>query len=432
MISKVGSVVLGLSVISLSLFAKQSDFTILFPLICLAFAAYFLILKKAEQQAFNFLIGAAILSRLFLVFTFPNLSDDIFRFAWDGHLILDGINPFSLLPSEVLELELDPFYRDLFPSLNSPNYYTIYPPVSQGCFTFAALLCPTSMYGFSVLLKSIFFIAELGTLYYLIQILKHYKLDKFKVMIYALNPLIIVEFCGNLHFEAIMVFFWVLSFYLLIKEKLIWAGIIFGLSVCAKLLTLIFLPFLIKRLGWKKSFIFFTIIGITCLALFSPILLGNGKETFLESLNLYFQKFEFNGSLYYIFREIGFIKKGYNLIAEYGPSLAKYSFFSIIALAIFDKQKTMLSFPKVCLFAISIYLLFTTTVHPWYLGLAIVCSVFSNFKYALLWSFLIMMTYVNYSFEPYYEPLWVVGLEYGLVIGFFVYELNLSPRPSPS
>jgi hypothetical protein len=37
-----------------------------------------------------------------------------------------------------------------------------------------------------------------------------------------------------------------------------------------------------------------------------------------------------------------------------------------------------------------------------------------------------MWTYVNYSYPEYYENLWVVGVEYILLIGMIYYEVGPS------
>ncbi|MEL6986634.1 MAG: mannosyltransferase, partial [Bacteroidota bacterium] len=318
------------------------------------------------------------------------------------------------------------FYSNTFPSLNSKEYYTVYPPIAQALFTIGAYIAGSDLQIFSIVLKLFFVAFELGSIYFLIKLLAHFKINKAHVLIYALNPLIVIEFCGNLHFESAMIFFFIAAIYFLISNKLLFSSLLFACSIASKLLTLIFLIFLIRRLGWKKAIQYFILVGLFTALLFLPIVASFGIENFAKSLNLYFQKFEFNASIYYIARQIGYWKKGFNLIAVIGPALGIVSLISILLIFFFEKAKDFQSYFQICLFAICIYLLFTTTVHPWYLGLAILCSVFSKYKFVLLWSFLICLTYINYSFPEYHEVLWIVALEYILVIGFFLYELNIN------
>jgi hypothetical protein len=49
------------------------------------------------------LIGAALLFRLLLLFAVPALSDDFYRFLWDGRLSLEGINPFLYTPRQLIQ-----------------------------------------------------------------------------------------------------------------------------------------------------------------------------------------------------------------------------------------------------------------------------------------------------------------------------------------
>jgi alpha-1,6-mannosyltransferase len=68
------------------------------------------------------------------------------------------------------------------------------------------------------------------------------------------------------------------------------------------------------------------------------------------------------------------------------------------------------------LWSITLYLLCATIVHPWYLTLPIAISVFTNERFPILWSFLIFGTYINYSYTPYHENLWVVAIEYSFIL----------------
>ena len=235
-----------------------------------------------------------------------------------------------------------------------------------------------------------------------------------------------------------MIFFLLLSIYCIPATAnantkwIVFAGIAFACSIAAKLLTIIFLPFYIKRLGWKNSVLFFGVIGLACVILFFPLINGVFLENFGESINLYFQKFEFNASIYYCLRWIGFQIIGWNLIAIIGPCLAICTFLIIVSKAYYEKNPTWRLLPMQMLFAITIYLAFTTTVHPWYLALPILLMVFTNFRFPMVWSLLIVGTYINYSYQPYFENLFVVGLEYMITISFLFYEIFFTNKSSKS
>lgn len=415
---------------------EQSDF---FPIIgqyTLFFAAYiFVFLKVNQESQVRWFLYTAVLLRVILIFAFPNLSDDIYRFVWDGRLLIQGINPFDHLPSHYIQQgnEVPGLEKALYEELNSPEYFTIYPPVCQAVFASACWLFPESLIVSSLFMKCIIVVLEIGTLFILYSLLKEFSsknsfVQPKNVLLYALNPLILLEISGNLHFEGPMVFFLVLALWLLIKKRETLSAISFALSIAAKLLPLMFLPLLIVRLGWKKAIRYFLIVGFALLLFFSPLINGVFIQNFGDSLNLYFQKFEFNASIYYFLRWLGFQIKGYNLIGILGPLLASLVLLGILIRTFKEKNPTLSNLPLAMLFAITLYLLLTTTIHPWYLSLPIVLCTFTRFKFPILWSFLIFWTYINYSYESYSENLWVVAAEYITVLSFLFWELTKSTK----
>ena len=51
------------------------------------------------------------------------------------------MNPFGYTPQEMLKIQNgNVFLSSLFPHLNSPDYYTIYPPICQYVFQFINVL----------------------------------------------------------------------------------------------------------------------------------------------------------------------------------------------------------------------------------------------------------------------------------------------------
>ena len=391
----------------------------------IAFMAYLLLYRLAdEKQTFWWLVGLAVVLRLMLLPAVPNLSDDVYRFVWDGRLLVQGENPFAYLPVQIMELGLDDkltgLDESLFQLLNSPEYFTIYPPVNQAFFALAAWLFPDSVYGSTVLIRLFLLLAELGSLYLFYLLLRQMHLPTRPLLLYALNPLIILELTVNLHFEALMIFFLLLSFYLLQKEKLVLSALCFALAISTKLLPLILLPLYWRRLGTRRAWLFYVLTGGFTLLLFLPLLSTELVEGLSQSVGLYFQKFEFNASIYYIIREIGYELKGYNIIGSAGKWLAVSTFLAIVLYAFWERKDKL---PAACMWVWLIYLAMATTVHPWYVAPLLAFSVFSSYRFAVLWTWLIFFSYAGYHPQGFSENLLLTVLEYSILGIFIGYEL---------
>ena len=378
------------------------------------------------SQNVRWIIAPALLFRLIAVFAMPELSDDYFRFIWDGHLLVHGVNPFASLPAEIwADPELAHSYgltEALYNGLNSPEYFTIYPPVNQLIFYLAALLSPDSIYGAVMVMKAFVFAAEVGSLFLIWRLLEVWKLPLSRWSIYAFNPLVIIELCGNLHFEALMIFFLLLFVWFAQKQKWIISSVAFALSVASKLLPLMLGPLLIKRFGWGKTIGFGVLMAIWLVLMFIPILDEEMIAHMGESIELYFQRFEFNASVYYVLRWIGFQYKGYNMIATFGKVLPMLVVGGILLIALFEKNKSWPSFMKMAMWAFSLYLLMASIVHPWYLTTVLVFSLFTSFRYVMVWTLLVILSYSAYMSETYHEQLWLVAIEYVGVLSFLLWE----------
>lgn len=146
------------------------------------------------------------------MFTTPNLSDDYFRFFWDGNVSIQAKNPYGKRPSEFITssaVERDHF---LFRHLNSPEYHSVYPPFLQFLFKYSVKMGNNRLDTNLFILKVFYALFSIGMVFLLPVILKLYDLKPWRAMIYLLNPLVIIEEMGNLHAEGIMVFFLALFF----------------------------------------------------------------------------------------------------------------------------------------------------------------------------------------------------------------------------
>jgi hypothetical protein len=264
---------------------------------------------------------------------------------------------------------------------------------------------------------------EAGTILLLPKLLVQLKMPVKYQLIYTLNPLIILELTGNMHFEAIMVFFLVLSIYYLVKQKDIFSAIAFGFAIGSKLWPVMLLPLFFKFIGFKRTLQFCLISGVVALIILLPMFLQ--YKNIAGSLNLYFQQFEFNASSYYFFRFIIGKDANYDTFLLMRKLLPLFTVIGITLLSIFYKKQYFLT---ALLLAFSLYCLFATTIHPWYLSPLIILSVFSNFRYAIIWSFLIYLSYITYITPAYIENYYLIVLEYVVVIGYFVFELLVKKK----
>lgn len=126
--------------VQISFYTQRHEFAILFATYAVFFATYLFVLNQTKSQIdLGFFIKLGFILRGVVVFSFPNLSDDIYRFLWDGHLINLGENPFSHPPQYYFENHLftERLTPELFSKLNSPNYYSVYPTICQAVFATA-------------------------------------------------------------------------------------------------------------------------------------------------------------------------------------------------------------------------------------------------------------------------------------------------------
>ena len=406
-------------------FAGQADFFLLFP----AYSAYFVgyIWLSGDNFArvpYRLLLFWAIGLRLMLWFAFPGLSDDVFRFIWDGRLLAAGHNPFDATPELLMQQPPPGFAPDpaLFAELNSPAYFTVYPPLSQAIFAGAALVFSDQLYWSAWLMKLPLVAADIGNIFLMRSLLQRLGRPVSLVWWYALNPLILLEISGNLHFEGLMLFFFLLGWLALISSRPGWAALALSLSVGTKLLTLLYVPALLRRLTARARWWFPVLLTVFIAVLFVPFLNASFGTNLGQSLDLYFRKFEFNASFYYLLRELGFAWSGYNRIALMGPALSAVFVGLLLIHTFTEKQPRLENWATAVLLIHTLYLWSSTTVHPWYLTFVLACVPFTGFRYPVFWSYLIYLSYATYMDAPYRENPIALVLEYGSVIPLALYE----------
>ncbi len=405
----------------------RSSFSILIMLITGAFISYILMVRKYAVNHFKFLLLLSFLFRLIFLFATPTLSDDYFRFIWDGSLTGNNINPYAFTPDSILQIqgnELPFFMQQLKANMNSVHYYSVYPPVLQFLFFVSVKTGGAHLLHDVIILRIFSLLAETGIVFIAIKLLEHFKLPVYHIFWYALNPLVIIEFTGNLHGDVFMIFLLALTLFFLIKEQLLWSAVALGLAVSAKLLPLIFMPAMVSYLGFRKSAVFLLLTFLTIAATFLPFINAAFIQNITTSLGLYFEKFEFNASIYYLLLLAGYDIAGFNLIYFIGKILPLFSFIFILMIAFKSRIHTIPVLINKLMITLLVYYLFSLVVHPWYITALVFLSVFSSHRFAIAWSALVMLTYSAYTQVPYKEVMWLTALEYILLAVFIYFEFK--------
>lgn len=398
---------------------KREDFSLVAGTCGILSGIYFLLLRYRKGLSTRQIIAWGLAFRIVLIPAWPALSDDFYRFIWDGLVQQSGVSPYAVIPHQT-GLRFTAELASVYPKLNSQHYFSVYPPVSQMIYRLCTIVGGGTVYGSMIALKVFIAGFETGTLLLMARLLGRFGLAQSLIAIYAFNPLVILELCGNIHFEAGMIFFTLLAVWLMLNKKRLPAAAALAGAVCIKLLPLLFIPVFWHHLPRMQFLKFAAATCFFCLVLCLPYFNNmNLVSNFLTSLQLYYGKFEFNGSLYLLLRETGYAITGNNEIYFISKAMLLFSFTGFLWIWLKKKQIFTTLF-----LLLAAHLLFSATVHPWYLAPLVACTPFINFRFALLWAALAPLSYITYASFPYRENFWLTGIEYGLVACFLFWELR--------
>lgn len=412
-------------------FAYHLERTEFIKLLSLFAALFFLCYKliQFEKWNFKFLLGVGIVFRLVFLMADPNLSQDFYRFIWDGELVRHFMNPYLNVPNTLIERSdlVIANAQQLYEGMGSlsARHFSNYPPLNQLLFGLAALLGGKSVLGAVIALRGIIILADIGIFYFGRKLLKNLNQSPHLIFWYFLNPLIILELTGNLHFEGVMLFFFVWSLYLLSVQKWQWAAVLYACSISVKLVPLLFLPLFLKHFKFKQAIGFYTIIGVTSLLLFAPFYSSEFISNYSQTIGLWFSNFEFNAGMYNGIKQIAiqFDIKPWELIKTYGKITPLLTIATVLLFTFLRKNQNLAILISSMLWVLTMYYFTTATVHPWYVIFLVTLTIFTAYRFSLVWSATIILSYFAYSLVEFKENLWLLALEYSVVFAFLIYEL---------
>ncbi len=245
--------------------AKTTEFEIAFFCVFVLYAiAVALVLRQSDSPLATrhsplvIVFGFAILFRAILVFTPPTLSDDMYRYVWDGRVQAQGINPYTYPPSAPqLENLRD---ETVWQHVNRKDAVTVYPAGAEMAYALLWRIVPDNVRWFQIAMAAGDLIA--GAL--LVLLLRALKSSDMRALIFLWNPLVIFETAHAAHVDGLVLPFLVAAFLARAKYRDALTGAMLGFATALKLYPVILFPALWRthgdqgrwRIEWRMSLAF--------------------------------------------------------------------------------------------------------------------------------------------------------------------------------
>lgn len=213
-----------------------------------------------DRRGFWTLMAVAMGIRFALLALPPLLSEDVWRYVWDGATQWAGINPYLHPPqsSAVDFIAQTPQLEAVRAAIGHAYLSTIYPPAAQIAFAGAGLIGPSPIW-----LRLLFVLCDGACIAGLWRWARAIGRPPQLAALYAFAPVAVLESAVGGHLDAMGVaaMIWAGAW---LAHRFDWrAGIALGWSIGTKLLPLIVLPTLLLQRRWKTALVAVVIVAAT-------------------------------------------------------------------------------------------------------------------------------------------------------------------------
>jgi len=219
-----------------------------------AFAvAAWALLRLPRRVAVGAVMAGAVVFNLAALTARPQISDDLYRYAWDGSVQAHGIDPYRYPPNDARLAQLRTPW--LWPDaktcaswdkppdctrINREMERTIYPPVAQAWFRVLHTVVPagTRHKGFQV----VHGLVGLGLTALLITVLRRLGRNPAYAVFWAWSPLAVVETAMDAHVDVLALMAVVLALWAFERRRPVTGGLLLGAGIAIKLIPGVLLP----------------------------------------------------------------------------------------------------------------------------------------------------------------------------------------------
>jgi len=304
----------------------------------------------ASRTVLGLVFGVAVVARVVMLPARPAVSTDVYRYAWEGRVVLHRVNPFAVAPDDS---SLVPLRDNSWNRINHRDLVTIYPPVAQAVFALGAWIHrgTTSQ-------KALFCLFDLATMIVLFRALRRRGESGLWSIAYGWNPLVIFETAHSGHLDAMGAFFLVVAIVAVQRGRMLRGALSLGASIASKYLAVVFVPWVVLHgHGSTRSRGRVKFLGLC--ALFVAVVyvpFAGAGANLISSLRVYSEQWHFNGLPFYLLSHVWgnptWIRRALGIAAA-------------VAIGVLvRREKSPARFARR---AISTVLILTPTLYPWYL-----------------------------------------------------------------
>ncbi len=348
-----------------------------------------------------FCLGLALIWRVAFLTAAPLVSDDVYRYIWDGRVQQIGVSPYAIAPADptgvVLHTEAT---RRIDPT--SAVLPSIYPPLAQRFFLLVTLLDDSvAAMTLAILLCDLLIVALLWRWF------TEAGRSRWWVLAYAWHPLVALEGAGGAHIDLLGTLLLVASAYALAWRRTLLSAVALAGAIAVKFLPVVLLP-----IFWRRIRRFDAAAGAAAIVLlYLPFISTSGDWLPVGSLGTYIAQWRFNGPPF------RWIEAG---IGAAGASAL--AFGAGIAVAAHMRRTRPIHDPAAWAWPLAAAISLMPAIYPWYLVWLVPFLVRPAASPPVIWPLGVwtlasMATYVVWT--PFLAghgwalPAWVEPVEYG-------------------